>query len=71
MLPSLKCKVWPYFDSHIDGSTFNFVRIFFFGKEGNTTNKSLIFLNFVWHKVSNDISNIDHFVSIHISYRKI
>ena len=25
----------------------------------------------VLHKVSNDISNIDHFVSIHISYRTI
>ena len=50
MLPSLKCKVWPYFDSHIDGrlgAHLNFVRIFFFGKEGNTTNKSLIFLIFL------------------------
>ena len=53
---------WP------DGSTFKLHHNISFGKEGNTTNKSTFFNLLVLHKVSNDISNIDHFVSIHISY---
>ena len=52
------------------GAHLSYVRIPFFGKGGNTTNKSVHFYLLVLHKVSNDISNIDHFVSIHISYRK-
>ena len=56
------------------GAHLSSVIILFFGKGGNTTNKSVHFLIFLscikYQMISNDISNIDHFVSIHISYRK-
>ena len=50
------------------GAHLSSVRILFLVEEEIQPTYQFISCLVVLHKVSNDISNIDHFVSIHISY---
>ena len=60
-------EVWLNVNRHIDGYTF---KLLFLVKEKKQVTKMFISSIVVLHKVSNDISNIYHFVSIQISYPK-
>ena len=52
------------------GAHLNSFRIFFVVKEEIQPTNLFIFISSCLSYISNDISNIDHFVSIQISYRK-